>query len=135
MWLMALYQRLVREVFLPLSLWRAGEISQLRYQREFERSQWLTAPELEALQLTRLKALVRHAYEQCPFYRARCHRGGLLPDDLARLEDLRAFPPLEKREIQENRDDMVARDWPRADLIPNHTGGSTGRPVPVFLSP
>jgi phenylacetate-CoA ligase len=131
---MPLYQRLVRDVFLPLSLWRAGEIGQLRYLREFERSQWLTAAELRALQFTRLKTLLRHAYEQCPFYRARCRLVGLQPQDLRSLEDFRAFPPLEKREVQENRDDMVARNWPRADLIPNQTGGSTGTPVSFFLS-
>src|SRR5258708_5067931 len=131
---MALHQRLVRDVLMPLALRRAGEIAQIRYLREFERSQWLGSEEIRSLQLTRLKALLRHAHEQCPFYRERCDRAGFLAGDLCRFEDLRALPPLEKREIQENRDAMVARDWQRADLIPNQTGGSTGTPVPFFLS-
>ncbi len=130
---MAFYQRLVRDVFLPLSLWRAGEAAQLRYLREFERSQWLPADQIETLQLARLKVLLRHAYGQCPFYRERFDRAGFHPDDVSCLEDLRAVPPLEKREIQENRDALVARNWPRADLIPNQTGGSTGSPVAFFL--
>ena len=49
------------------------------------------------------------------------------------LEDLRALPPLEKHEIQEHGADMIARNWPRADLIRNQTGGSTGTPVTFYL--
>ena len=43
---MPIHQRLVRDVLLPLSLWRAGETVQLRYRREFERSQFYSADEL-----------------------------------------------------------------------------------------
>jgi phenylacetate-CoA ligase len=132
--LMAFYQRLVRDVLHPLSLWRAGEVSQLRYLREFERTQWLRPAELESLQVTRLRALLHHAYQQCPFYRQRFDLAGFHPADLVTLSDLRAVPPLEKREIQECQHDLVARSWPRANLIPNQTGGSTGTPVPFFLS-
>jgi phenylacetate-CoA ligase len=131
---MAFYQRLVRDVFLPLSLWRAGEVAQLRYLRQFERTQWLSADDLRTLQLARLQGLLRHAYQQCPFYRRGFDQARFHPDDLRSLEDLRALPPLEKREIQDHRDELVARNWPRADLIPNQTGGSTGTPVPFFLS-
>jgi phenylacetate-CoA ligase len=131
---MPLYQRLVRDVFLPLSLWRSGETAQLRYLRDFERSQYLPAEELRRLQWRRLRRLLAHAYEQCPFYRRRFDEAGLVPGDLRGLGDLRALPPLEKRQIQEHGPDMVARNWPRADLIRNQTGGSTGTPVTFYLN-
>jgi phenylacetate-CoA ligase len=131
---MPLYSKLVRNVFLPLSLWRAGETAQLRYLREFERTQFLPADQLQDLQGHRLRALVAHAYEQCPFYRDRFHLAGVVPQDVHRLEDLRALPPLEKRDLQEQGERMVARNWPRADLLPNQTGGSTGTPVSFYLS-
>jgi phenylacetate-CoA ligase len=131
---MKLYQRLVRDVFTPLVLWRSGDLAQLRYLREFERTQWLAPDELRQLQLGRLRALLAHAYHQCPFYRQRFQQAGLIPSDVRRLEDLRALPPLEKRDLQEHGECMVARDWPRADLLPNQTGGSTGTPVAFYLS-
>jgi phenylacetate-CoA ligase len=131
---MAIYQRIVRDVLTPLSLWHRGESAQLRWLREFERTQFLPPEEVRSLQLARLRALLRHAYDQCPFYRRRCDAAGLSPDGLRTLEDLRALPPLEKRDIQEHGEEMVARDWPRADRIRNQTGGSTGAPVAFYLS-
>jgi phenylacetate-CoA ligase len=130
---MPLYQRLVRHVLVPLSLWRSGELAQLRYLREFESTQFLPAEELRRLQWQRLRTLLAHAYHQCPFYRQRFAAAGVVPGDLRGLEDLRALPVLEKRDIQENLKQMVARVRPRHDLIRNQTGGSTGTPVAFYL--
>jgi phenylacetate-CoA ligase len=132
--MMELYSKLVRNLFLPLSLWRAGETAQLRYLRDFERTQFWTAERLRQLQTRRLRALLDHAYRQCPFYEERFRRAGLAPADVRSLEDLRALAPLEKQDLQEQGERMVARDWPAADLIRNQTGGSTGTPVPFYLS-
>jgi phenylacetate-CoA ligase len=131
---MTFYPKLVRTVFAPLSLWRAGELGQIRYLREFERTQFLSLEEIRDLQWRRLRDLLAHAHAQCPFYRARFEQAGLTPNDLRGLDDLRALPILEKRDIQEQGDDMVARDWPREDLIRNQTGGSTGTPIAFYLS-
>jgi phenylacetate-CoA ligase len=131
---MTIYPKLIRNVFLPLSLWRAGEMKQIRYLREFERTQFMSADEIRAIQWRRLQALLQHAYARCPFYRTRFDRAGASPDDLHELEDLSVLPPLEKRDIQEQGEDMVAMNWPRGDLIPNQTGGSTGTPVTFYLS-
>jgi phenylacetate-CoA ligase len=131
---MALYPKLVRSLFLPLSLWRNGELAQRRYLREFERTQYLSTEAIRELQWQRLRALLHHAYAQCPFYRTRFDHAGMTPDDLRGLEDLRALPILEKRDLQEQCEEMVARNWPRNDLIANQTGGSTGAPVPFYLS-
>jgi phenylacetate-CoA ligase len=130
---MPLYQRFVRDVLVPLTLWRRGELAQLHYEREFERTQFLPPEELRRLQLGRLRALLSHAYEQCPFYCQRFAEAGIVPGDVHGLDDLRALSVLEKRDIQEQGERMVARDWPRADLIRNQTGGSTGTPVTFYL--
>ncbi len=131
---MSLRQRFIRGVLSPIDMWRSHDLDQLRYLRDFERSQYLPGEELRAIQFGRLKAILVHAHEQCPFYRERFDRVGLHPGDVKSLEDLRTFPILEKRDIQESRDRMVARDWPKDDLIPNYTGGSTGAPLTFFLS-
>jgi phenylacetate-CoA ligase len=129
---MNLHATLVRKVFYPLALWRSGDAGQLRWLGEFERTQHLSADELTSLRLSRLQALLRHAYEQCQFYRERMEGAGLHPRELRSLDDLRALPALEKGDIQREGERMVARDWPRDDLLPNQTGGSTGTPIRFF---
>ena len=131
---MSFYQRIVRNVLYPLDRRRSGDGAELGYLREFERTQFLPIAELRELQLGRLKRLVAHAYEQCPFYRKQFDAAGVGPNDLRTLDDLQAFPVLEKRHIQEHRDAMAAANWPREDLLPNLTGGSTGMPISFFVS-
>ncbi|MHB1424439.1 MAG: phenylacetate--CoA ligase family protein [Gemmataceae bacterium] len=131
---MTFYPKMVRNVLMPLSLWRAGELAQIHYLREYEQTQFLSTEAIRELQWRRLQTLLTHAYTQCPFYQARFQDAGLTPNDLQALEDLRALPILEKRDIQEQGEHMVARNWPRSDLIANQTGGSTGAPVSFYLS-
>lgn len=130
---MDLHQRLIRDVLHPLDLWRRGDLAERRYLREFERTQYLSEGELRVLQEARLRVLLDHAYRRCPFYRVRFDAVGLAPGDVTSLDDLGTLPILEKADIQANRDAMVTEGWPRADLIPNQTGGSTGRPLSFYL--
>lgn len=129
-----MYASLVKHVLDPLDLFRSGDGVVLRYARDFERSQWLSPDHIEEIRWQRARALVEHAYQSCPFYRRRFAAVGLVPSDLKSLGDLKAIPILEKRDVQSFRDDMVATDWPRHDLIRNQTGGSTGEPISFFLS-
>jgi len=129
-----IYQRLVRHLFQPLVLWQSGDLGQLRWLTEFERTQHLSAEALRDLQTTRLRRLLTHAYENCPFYRERMRRSGFSPDTIRNLEDVQRLPVLEKSDIQQHRERMVAVNWPRHDLIDNQTGGSTGTPISFCLS-
>ncbi len=127
-------QRFIRGVLNPIDIWRAGDQDKLRYLKEFARTQFLPIHDLRAIQMERLSTLLEHAYRRCPFYKEAFDRAGVVPDTLKTLEDLAAFPILEKRDIQESRDAMVAEGWPRDDLIANYTGGSTGAPLTFFMS-
>lgn len=128
------YHVFAKHVALPLVLWRGGELARLRYFREFERSQFLSEEEIRELQRQRLKKLLHHAYEQCPFYRQRFDQIGLHPTDICELEDILNLPTLEKSDIQKQHADMVARNWPAKDLVRNQTGGSTGQPISFLVN-
>jgi len=131
---MSLHQQLIRNILYPLDRWRSGDAIELRYLREFERTQFLPPEDLRELRLQRLRRVVAHAYERCPFYRRQFDAADFRPTDLTSLDQVPAMPILEKRHIQDHRDDMVARDWPRHDLLPDQTGGSTGTPISYYLS-
>ena len=131
---MSLRRLMIQKLFYPLDLVRKGDRSQLRYLREFERTQYLPQSELRAIQFKRLQSLLAHAYRECGFYKESFDRAGLIPSDLKTLEDLSAFPILEKRDIQNCRDAMVAETSRKEDLLPNYTGGSTGTPLELFVN-
>jgi len=87
--------------------------------------------EIAALQFTRLKTTLAHAYENSPFYRRQFEANGLHPDDLKQLSDLARFPFTEKRHLRENYPfGMFA--VPREKLVRVHaSSGTTGKPTVV----
>jgi phenylacetate-CoA ligase len=100
--------------------------------RELERAQWLPQSQIQARSRERLRDLLVHAYRQVPFYRRRIDVLGYAPEALAEPELFGQLPLLTKQDIIEHRDEMVARDFPRSELRPNATGGSTGHMLSFY---
>jgi phenylacetate-CoA ligase len=57
--------------------------------------------ELRALQLTRLKATLQHAYANSPAYRVKFNAAGVRPDDCRTLADLAKFPFTSKSDLRD----------------------------------
>lgn len=91
----------------------------------------LTVPELRTLQLERLRASLRHAYENVPLYRAKFESAGVTPDDCRTLDDLARFPFTAKADLRASYPfGMFA--VPQADIRRIHaSSGTTGRPTVV----
>ncbi|MBZ2408150.1 phenylacetate--CoA ligase [Streptomyces sp. L06] len=91
----------------------------------------LTVPELRTLQLERLRASLRHAYENVPLYRAKFEEAQVTPDDCRTLDDLARFPFTAKADLRESYPfGMFA--VPQADIRRIHaSSGTTGRPTVV----
>lgn len=87
--------------------------------------------ELAALQLTRLRATLAHAYANVPFYRRSFDAAGLRPQDCRSLADLARFPFTAKTDLRDNYPfGMFAVD--QADVRRIHaSSGTTGRPTVV----
>ena len=87
--------------------------------------------EIEALQLTRLKWSLRHAYENVPFYKTSFDDAGVHPDDLKSLSDLSKFPFTVKQDLRANYPfGMFA--VPREQVARIHaSSGTTGQPTVV----
>jgi phenylacetate-CoA ligase len=102
--------------------------------RELERSQWLPRSEIAKLQLDKLRALLRHANANCRFYAQRFSDARFDVEAFNSFKDLERIPPLTKQEIQDHHEDMIAANLPKADMLKNQTGGSTGQPITFFQS-
>jgi phenylacetate-CoA ligase len=94
----------------------------------------ISIDELRALQLTRLRQSIGHAYAHQAPYRAKCQAAGVRPEDLRKLDDLRQFPFTEKRDLRDAYPfGMFA--IPRERCVRVHaSSGTTGRPTVVGYS-
>ncbi|MEG1327335.1 MAG: glycosyltransferase, partial [Janthinobacterium sp.] len=124
------YTRLVARWLFPLHEWCKGHHS-ARLLRRMERSQWWSAQQLQQWQLARLRALLRHAGDHVPYYRALYARSGFDPEQVRQLADLSRLPLLRKRDIAAARDSFKSAR--AVGLRPFATGGSSGEPLQFFL--
>jgi phenylacetate-CoA ligase len=87
--------------------------------------------ELARLQLRRLKASLKNAYDNVPFHRKRLLARGFAPGDLKRLEDLQGLPFTLKSDLRDHYPfGLFAR--PRAEIVRLHaSSGTTGKPTVV----
>ncbi|MER7660054.1 MULTISPECIES: phenylacetate--CoA ligase PaaK [unclassified Streptomyces] len=91
----------------------------------------LSREELEALQLERLRATLRHAYEHVDFYRRSFDKAGLTPEDCRSLTDLGRFPFTAKTDLRDNYPfGMFAVEQSEVRRI-HASSGTTGRPTVV----
>src|SRR5947208_671317 len=94
----------------------------------------LSLDALRALQLERLKDVLRRAYEHQAPYRAKCEAAQVHPDDLHSLDDLQRFPFTSKVDLRDAYPyGMFA--IPREKCVRIHaSSGTTGRPTVVGYS-
>ncbi|MEO0379130.1 MAG: phenylacetate--CoA ligase PaaK [Pseudomonadota bacterium] len=87
--------------------------------------------EIEALQLTRLRWSLAHAYANVPHYQNAFDAAGVHPDDLTCLEDLAKFPFTVKQDLRDSYPfGMFA--VPRDQVARIHaSSGTTGQPTVV----
>ena len=125
----SLYEPLFRRVLFPAYESGFRRRKTLRYLSEYEQGQWRTLKETEALQWSKLKDLIRHCWEQVPYYRELWSTLGISdPNDIAGPSDYARLPVLTKPEIRANFDKLIAPAY-RDGLLYKTTGGSTGEPL------
>ncbi len=93
----------------------------------------MSRPELEALQLERLKKTVHHCMNSA-FYQKRFAELGITPDDIKTLDDVRKLPFTTKEDLRENYPFGLAC-VPMKDCVRLHSSsGTTGNPTVVLHS-
>jgi phenylacetate-CoA ligase len=87
--------------------------------------------EIAALQLQRLQASLRRAYDNVPHYRRKFEAHGVHPDDLQSLADLARFPLSSKADLRDNYPFGLFA-VPREQVVRVHaSSGTTGKPTVV----
>ena len=122
---------LIRRIVFPAWVLK-NRSSRLKYAADLERTQYLSADELQRRQWVAFKAVLQHAFEQCPFYRAKLLAAGIAPDDVRTREDIGRLPTTTKEDVQESLDALIAGNYRGRPLIKDKTGGSTGSPMVFY---
>jgi len=109
--------------YLPYYLWR------------IRKAQRLNPSELEELQNKKLRAVVKHAYENVPYYHKLFNSVNLKPNDIRTKEDLVKVPITNKKTLQKLPiTERIARGVDISKCIKGRTSGSTGEPLDVFFN-
>ncbi|TDP06538.1 phenylacetate-CoA ligase [Roseateles asaccharophilus] len=124
------YTRLVSGLVFPLHE-RLKHHESVAVRRELERSQWMSAAELQALQLQRLRQLLTDVGQHVPFYRELFAREGISPSDFTELASLQRLPFLTKALIRAHTEALKHEQ--ARDLARFNTGGSSGEPLIFFI--
>ncbi len=101
------------------------------FQKEIET---MSREDMRALQSERLKAQVKHVWENVPFYRARMEEKGLTPADVQSIDDLKKLPFITKDDLRDQYPyGLLGTDLKNCVRI-HSTSGTTGRRVVAFYT-
>jgi len=95
-------------------------------------TQYWPKEKLYDLQVKKLQSLVKYVSENTPFYRKFLNKEGLRWEDFKKVEDVKKFPLLTKKFLQDNYDEFLPLGVDKSRLSYRTTGGSTGTPLTVY---
>jgi len=93
------------------------------------KSQFYSIQELQEYQKEHLLLLIKHAYENVPYYNEKFKASKLLPTDIKDICDLHKLPILTRSDIHNNFEKLIARNIDRKKMKMGHTSGTTGSPL------
>jgi len=97
-----------------------------------QESQWWSREQLEEYQMKQLEKLLKHAYENVPYYRRVFDERGLWPKDVRDFNDLKKLPFLTKEIIRNNFNNLMAKNLSKSMFQYVSTSGSTGIPLQFY---
>jgi phenylacetate-CoA ligase len=105
-----------------------------KYLQQLLDSEKFSASEIEAYQNEKLRRLIRHAYENVPYYRERWQSLKISPDDIRSRADLHKLPIVTKEDVRAHADKFISQKTPKRELISRHTSGTTGKGLHFYMT-
>ena len=86
---------------------------------------------LKAMQLERMKRIIRHAFDNVEFYRNRMRKYNLKPESVKSLEDVEKLPFMVKQDLRDTYPFGLLA-VPQSEVVRLHaSSGTTGKPIVV----
>jgi phenylacetate-CoA ligase len=126
---------ITEKIILPLSDIALGQ-SVSKHFKFLQKSQWWSESELKEYQNEKLRALIKHAYENVPYYTELFDSLNLTPSDINTTDDLVKLPILTKEIVRENfkNGKIIAKNIPTKKMILTGSSGSTGEPLQYYIT-
>jgi len=130
---MSSYNYLNEKIILPISDTLLGN-SIYKDLKFLMNSQWWSADELKEYQNEKLRALIKHSYDNVPYYNELFHSLHLTPEDIKTSKDLYKLPILTKDILRENikNGKIIAKNISKKSLLLSSSSGSTGEPLQYY---
>ena len=100
--------------------------------RWLDKTQHLSTDQIEHIQLKLLKRLIKHCYKYVPYYRQIMDSKRISPLNFRSLDDIKRLPILTKQDVIRAGTRLISTKYPMWTLHKATTGGTTGKPLPVY---
>lgn len=124
------YNTLLQKFIFPIAELVNGTSIQKKM-KFLEKSQYWSRKKIEDYQNKRLKELIKHAYDNVPYYKKLFDKLNIKISDIKTKKDLKKIPLLTKQLIKENFEDLKASNLLEKSY-PTYTSGSSGTPMVFF---
>ncbi len=92
---------------------------------------YLPVAQMRELQLSRLQQIVKRAYDNVSFFRAKMEQKGITPNDITKLEDIAKLPFSMKKDLRDTYPFGLFAS-PMNEVVRLHaSSGTTGKPIVV----
>lgn len=95
-------------------------------------SQFWPEDKMRSYQFDKFHRLLKHAWENIPFYQEFYKANKVHPSDIKQPGDIEKLPVLTKQMVRENLNEMLWDQYYKKNTVKIVTGGTTGPPLPVF---
>lgn len=96
-------------------------------------SQWYRPEQLEKIKNFRLRSLIKHAYNNVPYYHNLFKTKNIDPNAIKTVNDLQKIPILTKEDVKNNYDALLAVNAGVFNYAVSRTSGTTGTPLKFYL--
>jgi phenylacetate-CoA ligase len=97
-----------------------------------QESEWWSREKLAEYQFSQLKKLLKHAYDNVPYYRDLFNQHDIKIENINDLNDFKKIPYLDKDSVKKNVENLIAKNFNKKDLFQTHTSGTTGKPLQFY---
>jgi phenylacetate-CoA ligase len=125
-------EKWLRSFAYQLVLLRDGRHGVMKYMKDFAAFARKPSGELMSFSFDRLKEILMHAGDNSPYYHSMFADVGFNSRKMDGVEDLHRLPFISKSIIENYKQEMIARNYPRESLEISHTGGTTGTHVSFY---